>query len=135
MKVAGYCEKVANLQDRRSALYQAMEDAMVKLKSTKDMAAFQDSLKKIGAEQKNESTAIGELQTTIKNINADLGDKVGELQRCDKIFREFQGQQAGLVEKLVSGKLQKAAYLDQEKVVLKKKDDILDKINVIVRAL
>jgi oligosaccharyltransferase complex subunit alpha (ribophorin I) len=135
MKVAGYCEKVANLQDRRSTLYQAMEDAMVKLKSTKDMAAFQDSLKKIGAEQKNESTAIGELQTTIKNINADLGDKVGELQRCDKIFREFQGQQAGLVEKLVSGKLQKAAYLDQEKVVLKKKDDILDKINVIVRAL
>lgn len=135
MKVAGYCEKVANHQDRRSALYQAMEDAMVKLKSTKDTAAFQDSLKKIGAEQKTESTAIGDLQNTIKNINADLGEKVNELQRNDKIFREFQGQHAGLVEKLVTGKLQKAAYLDQEKVVLKKKDDILDKINALVRTL
>ncbi|XP_023344065.1 dolichyl-diphosphooligosaccharide--protein glycosyltransferase subunit 1 [Eurytemora carolleeae] len=135
MKVAGYCEKVANHQDRRSALYQAMEDAMVKLKSTKDTTAFQDSLKKIGAEQKTESNAIGDLQNTIKNINADLGEKVNELQRNDKIFREFQGQHAGLVEKLVTGKLQKAVYLDQEKVVLKKKEDILDKINALVRTL
>ena len=70
-------------------------------------------------------------QNTIKNINADLGEKVNELQRNDKIFREFQGQHAGLVEKLVTGKLQKAAYLDQEKVVLRKKEDILDKINAL----
>ena len=33
-------------------------------------------MKKIGAEQKTESTAIGDLQNTIKNINADLGEKV-----------------------------------------------------------
>jgi len=134
MKVAGYCEKVANLQDRRAALYQAMEDAMVKLKSSKDANAFQATLKKIAADHKNETTAITELQTTIKNVNPELGEKVGELQRCDKIYREFQSQQAVLVEKLVTGKLPKASYLDQEAGLLKKKEEITDKISAIVRA-
>jgi len=134
MKVAGYCEKVANLQDRRAALYQAMEDAMVKLKSSKDANAFQASLKKIAADHKNETTAITELQTTIKNVNPELGEKVGELQRCDKIYRDFQSQQAVLVEKLVTGKLPKAAYVDQEAGLLKKKEEIVDKISAIIRA-
>jgi len=134
MKVAGYCEKVANLQDRRSALYQAMEDAMVKVKSTKDINAFQATLKKISADHKSETTGISELQITIKNVNPDLGEKVGELQRFDKIYRDHQGQQASLVEKLVSGKLQKAAYLDQDATIAKKKEDISDKIAAIVRA-
>jgi len=134
MKVAGYCEKVANLQDRRSALYQAMEDAMVKVKSTKDINAFQASLKKISTDHKSETTGISELQITIKNVNPDLGEKVGELQRLDKIYRDHQGQQANLVEKLVTGKLQKAAYLDQDATIAKKKEDISDKIAAIVRA-
>jgi len=134
MKVAGYCEKVAAVQDRRSALYQAMEDAMVRLKSSKDVNAFQASLKKIAGDHKTETSAVSDLQATIKNVNPDLSEKVGELQRCDKIFREYQSQQAVLVEKLVTGKLQKAAYLDQESGVLKKKEEVAEKINAIVRA-
>jgi len=134
MKVAGYCEKVANLQDRRSALYLAMEDAMVKVKSSKDVNAFQATMKKINNDHKNETTGISELQVTIKNVNPDLGDKVGELQRLDKIYRDHQASQAVLVEKLVTGKLQKSAYLDQDAQITKKKDEVSDKIAAIVRA-
>jgi len=135
MKVAGYCEKVVNLQDKRSSLYQAMEDAMVRLKSCKDANAFQTTLKKIMADLKTHTTAISDLQSTIKNVNAELGERVGELQHCDKVYRDCQGQQAALVEKLVTGKLQKTAYLDQEAVILKKKDEISDRMTTIVRAL
>lgn len=135
MKVASFCEKVVNHQDRRSLLYQAMEDAMVKLKSNKDNNSFQATMKRISGEQKIESSAIADLQNTIKSISPDVGEKVGELQKCDKIYREHQGQQAVLVEKLVTGKLQKSAYLDQEAGLLKKKDEVLEKIGNLIRAL
>ena len=54
---------------------------MIKFKSSKDSNAFQNTLKRIAAEQKNECTAISELQTTVKNINLELGEKVGEIYR------------------------------------------------------
>lgn len=133
MKVAGFLEKVANLQDRRNGLYQAQEEAMIKFKSSKDSNAFQNTLKRIAAEQKNECTAISELQTTVKNINLELGEKVNELQRLDKVYRDLQTQQANLVEKLVNGKVVKAAYLDQDNAMIKKKEEAMDKISSIVR--
>eukprot|EP00088_Acartia_fossae_P017193 TRINITY_DN1973_c0_g1_i10.p1 TRINITY_DN1973_c0_g1~~TRINITY_DN1973_c0_g1_i10.p1 ORF type:complete len:605 (-),score=156.57 TRINITY_DN1973_c0_g1_i10:614-2428(-) len=129
MKVAGYLEKVATLQDRRNALYQSIEDAMVKFKSNKDNNSFQSALKRIGGDYKVETQAIAELLTTVKNINPELGDKVGELQRLDRVYRDLQAQQTALVEKLVSGKIVKAAYLDQENGLVKKKEETMEKIN------
>jgi len=64
----------------------------------------------------------------------DLGDKVGELQKQDKVFRDLQTQQASLVEKLVSGKMAKQAYIDQEGAIVKKKEDAIDKINNIIKS-
>jgi len=134
MKVAGLCEKVAAIQDRRSGLYQAKEDAMVRLKSNKDANAFEASLKKIRESWQAETSAMSDLQATIKNVNPDLAEKVAELQKNDKTYRDFQCQQAGLVEKLLAGKVQKAAFIDQEAVLLKKKKEVADKINALLRA-
>jgi len=134
MKVAGYCEKVASLQDRRAGLYQALEEALLKLKSNKDVTSFQNMLKRITADQKTETQAVAELQAIIKAVNADLGEKVGELQRLDKVFREQQTLQAGLVEKLVSGKLAKQQFVDQESAIMKKKEETIEKINSIVKS-
>ena len=47
-QVAGYCEKVASLQDRRAGLYHALEEAILKLKANKDIVAFQNTTKRIG---------------------------------------------------------------------------------------
>ena len=44
-------------------------------------------------DQKAETAAIAELQTIIRGVNMDLGDKVGELQKQDKVFRDLQTQQ------------------------------------------
>ena len=47
MKVAGYCEKVAAIQDKRSVLYHSFEEALLKLKANKDSHGFQSAIKKI----------------------------------------------------------------------------------------
>lgn len=50
IQVAGYCEKVASIQDKRSVLYHSFEEALLKLKANKDTGAFQSAAKKIGGE-------------------------------------------------------------------------------------
>jgi len=134
MKVAGYCEKVASLQDRRAGLYHNLEEALLKLKANKDISSFQNTLKRIGGDQKAETAAIAELQSIIRGVNVELGDKVGELQKQDKVFRDLQAQQASLVEKLVSGKMAKQAYIDQESNIIKKKEEAIEKINNVIKS-
>ena len=61
--MAGYCEKVAALQDRRAGLYHALEEALLRLvfgicsflhlslfrlKANKEVASFHNTLKRIG---------------------------------------------------------------------------------------
>merc|ERR1719266_256147 len=89
MKVAGYCEKVAAIQDRRAGLYHNLEEALLKLKANKDISSFQNTVKRIGGDQKAETAAIAELQSIIRGVNMVLGDKVGELQKQDKMFRDL----------------------------------------------
>merc|ERR1712037_331973 len=134
MKVAGYCEKVAALQDRRAGLYHALEEALLRLKANKEVASFHNTLKRIGGDQKAETAAIAELAITIKADSPDLGEKVDQLQKQDKVFRDLQTQQAGIVEKLVSGKIAKQQYIDQEDGVSRRKEEALDRINQILKA-
>ena len=47
-------------------------------------------------------------------------------------YREHQTNQSGLVEKLVSGKLGKQQFIDQEGAIVKKKDECLEKMNSIL---
>ena len=44
-------------------------------------------------DQKAETAAIAELAITIKADSPDLGEKVDQLQKQDKVFRDLQTQQ------------------------------------------
>ena len=63
-------------------------------------------LKRITNDQKDETTAVADLQAAIKAVNPDLGEKVSELQRLDKVFGEpnHSGWTRG---EIVTGKLPK----------------------------
>ena len=50
-QVAGYCEKVAAVQDKRLSLYHSFEEALLKLKANKDTGSFQSAAKKITGKQ------------------------------------------------------------------------------------
>merc|ERR1712165_161345 len=58
LKVAGYCEKVSGHQEKRLGNYSNFDDAIAKLKSSKDANSFQSTVKKIAADQKNDTSAI-----------------------------------------------------------------------------
>ena len=49
--MAGYCEKVASIQDKRSVLYHSFEEALLRLKANKDNSGFQSAIKKIAGEE------------------------------------------------------------------------------------
>ena len=46
-----------------------------------------------------------------------------------RTYRDHQSAQAILIEKLVSGKLPKQQFVDQEAALLRKKGECLDKMN------
>lgn len=132
LQVAGYCEKVAGHQEKRLANYSNYDDAISKLKSSKDAASFQTTIKKIAADQKTDTSAIADLTNVLKNVAPDVAEKISELQKFDRTYREYQTNQSGLVEKLVSAKLGKQQFIDQEGAIVKKKEECLDKMNSIL---
>jgi len=108
------------------------DDAIAKLKSSKDAAIFQVTTKKIATDHKNDTSAIADLANVLKTVAPDVTEKISELQKYDRSYREHQTNQSGLVEKLVSGKLGKQQFIDQEGAIVKKKDECLDKMNSIM---
>lgn len=52
-----------------------------------------------------------------------------------RTLRELQNAQAALAEKLVSGKLAKQQFVDQESIVTKRKDECREKILAITSYL
>ena len=51
-------------------------------------------------DQKAETAAVAELAITIKADSPDLGEKVDQLQKQDKVFRDLQTQQVLFVYSL-----------------------------------
>ena len=71
-------------QERRLANYGGHDDAIAKLKSTKDANSFQATIKKIAGDQKNDTTAIGDLANVLKTVAPDVAEKISELQKFDR---------------------------------------------------
>ena len=74
-------------------------------------------------------------QTLSAATEANPADRLTICFPITRILREHQATQAQLVEKLVSGKLNKQQFLDQETVVAKKMEETSDKIRSIVSLL
>jgi len=129
LKVSGLCEKICANQDRRWGNYEKFDDALVKLKASKDINAFKATAKTIANDLKADSQNIADTMATLKPLSTEIADKVNELQRQDGTLRELQNAQAALAEKLVSGKLGKPQFVDQEGIVIKKKNDGREKIS------
>ncbi|KAK7789847.1 hypothetical protein R5R35_003758 [Gryllus longicercus] len=136
MRVAGYCEKVLAHQDKRAGLYRHFDEQLVKLKSSKDVNAFQSSMKSFNQEYKTETSHIAELLNKLKTDAPDIAEKVQDLQKLDKQLRDlYQQHQTLYVDKLVPGKIARPAFVDTENQLNRKKEECTDKINAIVKSL
>jgi len=136
MRVAGLVEEVQAAHDKRSALYQAYEDATNRFKASKDAQRFSADRKKIDMDHKALTAQLGQLQTKLRADSVETADKVSELQLLDVRYREA-GVTAGLqlAEKLVSGRLAKHAYLEQEAKVAARKEETVAKMDSLLSSL
>jgi len=78
LKVAGVAEKICGHQDRRWANYEKFDDALVKLKASKDVNAFKAIQKTLANDQKVESQAILDLSANLKAISPEIAEKVND---------------------------------------------------------
>ncbi len=84
MKVSGICEKILGHQDRRNAMYAGFDDALARLKSSKDSNAFATASKKVAADHKAETQNISDLAGGLKALSTEVADKVADLQKADR---------------------------------------------------
>lgn len=135
MRVAGLVEEVQAAHDRRSALYQAYEDAINKFKASKDQSKFTNDRKKIEMDHKALTSQIGNLQVKLKADSIETADKVSEMQSLDARYREQVSAAILLAEKLVSGKLSKQQYLESDSKISAKKEEIVTRVETIATSL
>ncbi|XP_076039879.1 dolichyl-diphosphooligosaccharide--protein glycosyltransferase subunit 1 [Oratosquilla oratoria] len=133
MRVSSHCEMVHSHHETRSGQYEKLEEELVRLKGSKDVAQAQAVTKKLLGDIRTESQYITDLAAKIRVDNAEYAEKVTELQKLEKVLRESVTQQVTNVEKLVTNKMSKQQYVDADAQLNKKKEETLEKIkNVLV---
>lgn len=124
MRVASFVEDVQSTQDKRSALYQSFDDAIDKFKGGKDQQAFVSSRKKIDADYKHLTQHMQHLQAQLKTEGSELAEKVAELNRLDQQYKDQITNAITQSERLVAGKIGKQVYIDTEKGINDKREEI-----------
>lgn len=136
-KVAATLALITRHQENRESLYEQYDTATTKFKSQKDVSAYQATLKRLNAEHKQETQSIGDLIARLKEqgASAELVDRISDLQRLDKSLKEQLQAQTMLAEKVVSGKMQKQAYLEADKKILLSKHEAADRLRHLTSCL
>lgn len=136
LRIAGQCEKILAAQDRRVNSYNDLDDQLADLKTNKNTSTFQAGVKSVNQEYKNATNAITELSLKLKGEPGDVYERIQELQKLDKALKELYNQQQTLYfEKLIPGKIGRQPFVEAESVIVKKKEETVEKINAIVKSL
>jgi len=136
LKVASYVESAQSVLDRRSALYQAYDDAVNKYKASKDLSAYQAQRKRVDQDHKELTNEVTALQSQVKSEGADsVAERLGEIQKLDGQYKDSVSLSFTLAEKLVGGKLGKDLYVSQEEQAANKRSELLSKMDTIASLL
>merc|ERR1739844_206472 len=135
MRAAGLIEEVQRLLDRRSGLYNFYSDALNKFKSSKDSASFATARKKLDGDYRSISNHITQNQNALNKEHSEAADKIAELQRKEHERKALQDQAIVMAEKVVSGRMNKQTYVDNENNNKAKRDKLTEEIDVIASSL
>ncbi|XP_015514091.1 dolichyl-diphosphooligosaccharide--protein glycosyltransferase subunit 1 [Neodiprion pinetum] len=136
LRIAGRCEKILAAQDRRVNSYNDLDDQLSELKANKNTNTFQAAVKSINQEYKTATNTISELSLKLKGESGDVYERIQELQKLDKALKELYNQQQALYfDKLIPGRIGRQPFVDAESVIIKKKEETVEKINSIVKSL
>lgn len=135
-RISGIISAIMHHIERRASVYTSWDEALNKLKHSKDTGIYNTAVKQIQADYKNESTSINELAAKLKTESAELTDKLNEVQKVEKNLKELFGQtQALYIDKLITGKIGRNQFVELDGSLKRKKDECQEKINQLLKLL
>lgn len=135
LQVGGLLEKVASVQDKRADVYAQYDAALGKYKASKDSTGYQAAVKRLNGEHKTHTQTLADCLAKLKQEGAEAAESVSELQRLDKNLKEQFQQQMALLDKLMSGKMSKQQFVEAEAAILRKKEELADKMHTLTASL
>ncbi|XP_033977586.1 dolichyl-diphosphooligosaccharide--protein glycosyltransferase subunit 1 [Trematomus bernacchii] len=135
MKVASITEQVLTLVNKRLGLYRHMDEVVNRYKQSRDTGTLNSGRKTLEADHRNLTNEISSLQARLKAEGSDLADKVGEVQKLDGQVKELVCRSSQEAERLVAGKVKKEAYIESEKTLSGKRQELVGRIDSLLDAL
>ncbi|AWP03267.1 Dolichyl-diphosphooligosaccharide--protein glycosyltransferase subunit 1 [Scophthalmus maximus] len=135
MKVASITEQVLTLVNKRLGLYRHMDEVVNRYKQSRDTGALNSGRKTLEADHRALTNEISSLQARLKAEGSDLADKVGEVQKLDGQLKELVCRSSQEAERLVAGKVKKEAYIESEKTLISRRQELVGRIDSLLDAL
>ncbi|XP_072238812.1 dolichyl-diphosphooligosaccharide--protein glycosyltransferase subunit 1 [Leuresthes tenuis] len=135
MKVASITEQVLTLVNKRLGLYRYMDEVVNRYKQSRDTGALNSGRKTLEADHRALTNEISSLQARLKAEGSDLADKVGEVQKLDGQVKDLVYRSSQEAERLVAGKVKKEAYIESEKNLTSKRQELVGRIDSLLDAL
>ncbi|XP_028679888.1 dolichyl-diphosphooligosaccharide--protein glycosyltransferase subunit 1 [Erpetoichthys calabaricus] len=135
MKVASITEQVLTSVNKRLGLYRHFDEVINKYKQSRDTGALNSGRKTLESEHRTLTNEIASLQSRLKAEGSDLADKVGEIQKLDGQLKEHVMRSCQEAERLVAGKVKKELYIDNEKQLSAKRQEIISRIDNLLDSL
>ncbi|KAL4656008.1 dolichyl-diphosphooligosaccharide-protein glycosyltransferase subunit 1 [Arapaima gigas] len=135
MKVASITEQVLTLVNKRLGLYRHMDEVVNRYKQSRDTGALNGGRKTMESEHRTLTNDISSLQARLKVEGSDLADKVAEVQKLDSQVKELVVRSCQEAERLVAGKVKKEAYIENEKSLASKRQELINRIDSLLDAL
>uniref|UniRef100_A0A3B3V5E5 Dolichyl-diphosphooligosaccharide--protein glycosyltransferase subunit 1 n=1 Tax=Poecilia latipinna TaxID=48699 RepID=A0A3B3V5E5_9TELE len=135
MKVASITEQVLTLVNRRLGLYRHMDEVVNRYKQSRDTGALNSGRKTLEADHRTLTSEISSLQARLKTEGSDLAEKVGEIQKLDGQVKELVCRSCSEAERLVGGKVKKETYIESEKSLTGRRQELISRIDSLLDAL
>ncbi|XP_032369512.1 dolichyl-diphosphooligosaccharide--protein glycosyltransferase subunit 1 [Etheostoma spectabile] len=135
MKVASITEQVLTLVNKRLGLYRHMDEVVNRYKQSRDTGALNSGRKTLEADHRTLTNDIITLQARLKAEGSDLAEKVGEVQKLDGQVKELVCRSCQEAERLVAGKVKKEAYIESEKTLTGKRQELVSRIDSLLDTL
>ncbi|MED6253529.1 proteasome regulatory particle base subunit [Ataeniobius toweri] len=135
MKVASITEQVLTLVNKRLGLYRHMDEVVNRYKQSRDTGALNSGRKTLEADHRTLTNEISSLQARLKTEGSDLAEKVGEIQKLDGQVKDLVCRSCLEAERLVAGKVKKEAYIESEKTLTGKRQELIGRIDSLLDAL
>uniref|UniRef100_A0A915B6B2 Dolichyl-diphosphooligosaccharide--protein glycosyltransferase subunit 1 n=1 Tax=Parascaris univalens TaxID=6257 RepID=A0A915B6B2_PARUN len=135
LQAQGQIEQLTDLHADRLRSYDHFIDASSKYRSSKDAAAFASAKKKAESDVKNTTQLMMDIQAELKANNAEISEKLNEVNKMNKTAMELITNYMTQVERLLKGQIQKGVFTEAEKAFNQKLNEIKEKMDAIIYAL